>query len=74
MANTKVAELSIDDFKNLIRETVSQTIIDMLNNPDEGLELREDFSAKLRQSLAEVQIGGKTTPANEAAAKLGLEW
>ena len=74
MAYPKVADLSIDDFKSLIRETVSQTIIDMLNNPDEGLELREDFSAKLRQSLAEVQIGGKTTPVHEAAAKLGLEW
>ncbi len=74
MSYAKVADLSIDDFKSLIRETVSQTIIDMLNNPDEGLELREDFSAKLRQSLAEVQTGGKTIPAHEVAAKLGLEW
>lgn len=74
MSYAKVADLSIDDFKSLIRETVSQTIFDVLNDSDEGLELREDFSAKLRQSLAEVKIGGKTTPANEAAAKLGLEW
>lgn len=74
MSHAKVADLGIDDLKSLIRETVAQTIIDMLNNSEEGLELREDFSAKLRQSLAEVQIGGKTTPAREAAAKLGLEW
>lgn len=74
MSYTKVADLSIDDFKSLIRETVAQVIIDMLDNYDEGLELREDLSAKLRQSLTEVQIGGKTTPAHESAAKLGLEW
>lgn len=74
MSYTKVADLSIDDFKSLIRETVAQVIIDMLDNYDEGLELREDFSAKLRQSLAEIQIGGKTTLVHEAAAKLGLEW
>ena len=70
MAYTKVAELTTFELKDLIRDVVKRTILD----PDEGLELREEIEKSLRQSLAAVQGGAKTIPAEEVAASLGLEW
>jgi len=74
MVHSTVADLTIDEFKILIKEVVKQTIVDLFNNPDEGLELREEIKIRLQQSLAAIARGGKTIPAQEVAAKLGLEW
>ena len=43
-------------------------------DPDEGLELRDEFVAELQQSIADVEAGGKTIPAEKVAEKLGLNW
>ncbi|MEW5988556.1 MAG: hypothetical protein AB1791_18165 [Chloroflexota bacterium] len=74
MSHLTVADLTLEQFRTLIRETVTQTLLEMFGDPDEGLELRDDFRAKLQQSLAMTQTGGKTIPAAEVAAKLGLTW
>ena len=73
MAQPKVADLTVDELKNLIQEIVTQTISDLLHDPDEGLELREDVTDKLRRSLAATQTGTRGTPVAHIAAKLGLE-
>ncbi len=52
MAHSSVADLTIDEFKDLIKEVVSQTILEMLGDPDEGLELRDEIRDRLRRSLA----------------------
>jgi hypothetical protein len=74
MAHSTVADLSIDEFKNLIREVVAQTLTEMLGDPDEGLDLRDELRTALQRSLAVVEAGGRTIPAAEVAAKLGLNW
>ena len=74
MAHSTVADLTIDEFKNLIREVVTQTLAEMFGDPDKGLELRDDFRRALQTSLASVEAGGRTIPAKEVAAKLGLNW
>ncbi len=43
-------------------------------DPDEGLELRDEFVAELQQSIADVKAGGKTIPAEKVAEELGLNW
>ena len=70
----RVADMSVDKFKMLIQETVTQTLIELLSDPDEGLELREDFKNALHHSLETLQAGGKTIAAENVAAKLGLSW
>lgn len=65
MSHSTVADLTVEQFRTLIRETVTQTLLEMFGDPDEGLELRDDFKAKLQQSLAMAQAGGKTIPAAE---------
>jgi hypothetical protein len=74
MAYSNVADLTVDELKSLIREVVTQTILEIFGDPDEGLELREEIKDRLRHSLAATQTGTKLIPAREVAAKLGLEW
>lgn len=71
---TRVAEMSVDELKTLIQETVAQTLTEFLRDPDEGLELREDFAVALRRSVETAQSGGETLSADSVAAKLGLSW
>ncbi len=74
MTYSNVVDLTVDELKNLIREVVTQTILELLGDPDEGLELRDEIKERLRRSLAATQTGGETQPAQAVAAKLGLEW
>ena len=74
MAYTKVADLSVDELRSLIREVVTETFAELLYDPDEGLELREEIKSRLAESVTAVASGVKTRSAAEVAAKLGLEW
>ncbi len=74
MADMKVADLTVEDFRELVRELVTQTLLEMFGDPEERLELRDEFGAELQRSLAAVEAGGKTIPVQEVAAKLGLTW
>jgi hypothetical protein len=66
--------MSADELKRLIRETVTQTVTELLRDPDVGLELREDFEQALQRSLETHQEGGETIEAESVAAELGLRW
>ena len=75
MAYTTVSELSVDEFKSLIREVVEQTIADMVADPDEGLDLRDDVKNFLQASINSFSSGESTTSSvQQVAANLGLEW
>ena len=69
---TKIADLTIDEFRGLVQEVVIQTLSGMMGDPDEGLELRDDFVEELKQSLADMEAGVKTVPAQKVAERLGL--
>ncbi|MCB0191494.1 MAG: hypothetical protein KDJ65_06075 [Anaerolineae bacterium] len=71
MSYSNVADLTVDEFKNLIKEVVTQTLLELLGDPDEGLDLREEIKERLHRSLA---TNGETRSAQEVAAKLGLDW
>jgi hypothetical protein len=74
MAYSTVADLTVEQFKDLMRQVVMQTLSEALGDPDEGLELRDDIKVRMRRSLAALPAGTKTIPAPEVAAKLGLTW
>lgn len=71
---TRVAELSVDEFKTLIQEVVTQTLTDLFRDPDQDLALREDFTSALQLSLRTLETGGETVAAESVAATLGLSW
>jgi hypothetical protein len=40
------ADLTTDEFRELVREAALQTLAELLGDPDEGLELRPEFVAE----------------------------
>ena len=74
MLGNKVSDLTIDEFRNIIRETVRQTLAEMMVDPDDGLSLQAGVEDALKRSIKTVKEGGVTYSAEDAAKKLGLEW
>lgn len=71
MAKPTVADLTVPEFKELVREAVSQSLTELLADPDEGMVLRDDFAGALRHSLREVQAGGRTTSLSDVLKDVG---
>jgi hypothetical protein len=74
MIQTRVADLTVDEFKDMLRQVVTETVVELLTDPDTGLELSEEMKADLQRSMAVMQAGGETSSAETVAARLGLEW
>ena len=74
MLDHKIADLTVSEFKNIIRDVVTQTIAEMLADPDEGLALQDGLEKALLRSIKSVSEGAVTYEAAEVAKKLGLDW
>ena len=70
---TKVSDLSVDELKALIKQTVQETIDEMLGDPDAGLEFKPEFVREVQQSSDYVKNGGKTIPLKQFAKEHGVK-
>ncbi len=70
----QVKELTIEEFKLLIQETVAETIQSLLFDPDEGKQLKPEVKQQLLDSLQRTQAGERGIPAEVVAKKLDLNW
>jgi hypothetical protein len=70
----KVKDLSSEELKALVQEAVEEVLLELLGDPDQGLELREEVQERLKRSLERVQKGERGIPAEEVARKAGLAW
>ena len=64
----KVTDLTIDELKKLIREAVDEKFKEILLDPDNGLELRDEVKQRLKASLASKE----RVPLEEVKKRLGL--
>ncbi len=64
----KVADLTVEELKNLIREVVDEKFRELIFDPDYGLELREEVEERLIASLASKE----RIPLDEVKRRLGL--
>ncbi len=70
-----VADLTIDELKQLVRSAVREALDELLPDPDSGLDLRDDVADQLRESLAQEKQGSlKVVAAEQVAKELGLNW
>jgi hypothetical protein len=60
--------------KQIIEEAVENKLSEVLGDPDEGLELREEIKARLERSLEAHGEEVRGIPGQQVAAGLGLEW
>ena len=70
----KVKELSVEQLKALIQEAVEEKLQEVLGDPDQGLELKDDIKERLRRSLSAVESGDEGIPIGQVAKEVGLEW
>ncbi len=68
----QVADLSTDELKMLIRETVTQVLAEILDDPDEGLVIRPEVEEQLLRSRQRRKSGVLGVPIEEVARKLGV--
>ena len=69
----KVSELTVDDFEGWIYYIVDEVGVELIGDPDEGLELSAWAEEQLKQSAAD-KAAGRTIPAAQVAKELGLDW
>ncbi len=69
----QVKDLSIDELKLIIQETVTETIESLLNDPETNLELKPEVEEQLRDSLEKTRNGERGISLEEVAKKLNLE-
>ena len=66
----KVADLTVEELRDLIATTVWETLQDFLGDPDAGLELQDWVKERLRQTTAALAEGRKPIPHEEAMKRL----
>jgi hypothetical protein len=70
----QVKDLSVDDFKFLIQETVTETVQSLLSDPDVNKRLKPEVAQSLADSLQRTRNGERGISAEEVAQRLGLDW
>jgi hypothetical protein len=68
----QVKDLTTDELKNLIRETVMEVLGDLLPDPDEGLTVKEELEQELLEIQRRRKIGTRGIPAADVMKKFGL--
>lgn len=70
--NDSVAQMSKDEFRELIETVVEQKLLELLGDPDEDLELRKAIRTRLERQRQAVAAGERGRALDEVAAELGL--
>ncbi len=70
----QVKDLTVEELKLLIQDTVAETIQSLLIDPDEGKQVKPEIKQQLLNSLRRTQAGDRGISAEDVAKKLGLNW
>jgi ribosomal protein L29 len=70
----QVKDLTTEELKALIRETVLETIEEVLDDPDISKTLRPELKQQLLESRQRRTTGQRGIPAADVAQRFGLTW
>lgn len=70
----QVKDLSVEELKFLIQETVAEAVQSLLIDSDDEKQIKPEVKQQLLQSLQLTQAGESGISAEEVAQKLGLTW
>ncbi len=62
MATTTVAEMSKDELREMIESLIEQKLLEILGDPDEGLEVRNPVRERLLRQKEAVAAGDRGQP------------
>jgi signal recognition particle GTPase len=66
----KVKELTVEQLKELIEDTIEERLQEYLGDPDEGLEVREEIIQRLKENKA---LKKPRISMEQVAKKYGIE-
>ena len=69
----KVAQLTKAEFKRMIDTAIEEKLLEILGDPDEGLELRKSVRARLLRQKKAVETGERGEAFEDVVRRLGLE-
>ena len=69
MAKT-VADMTADELRTLVSSVVEEKLIELLGDPDVGLELRDDVRERLLRQQQSVADGDRGEPLEEVAGQI----
>jgi hypothetical protein len=67
-----IGEMTPSEFREMIDFIIEQKLREVLGDPDEGLQLREEVAARLQKQRAAVAAGDRGTSLDEVIGQLGL--
>ena len=71
--STTVAQMSKDELKEMIEVTIEQKLLELLGDPDEGLEFKKSVRERLLRQKKAVAAGERGEPFEDVVRRLGLE-
>lgn len=69
----QVKDLTLDELKTLIRETVKETLEEFLPDPDEGKTVKEEFKQQLLEIRKRRETAVQGISTDEVMQRLGLD-
>ncbi|MCL4835565.1 MAG: hypothetical protein KJZ86_24210 [Caldilineaceae bacterium] len=66
-----VSQMSKDELKDIIAMTVEQKLLELLGDPDEGLEIRESVRQRLLRQKMAVAEGERGEPFEDVIHQIG---
>jgi len=73
MTTTTVAEMSEDELREMIESLIEQKLLEILGDPDEGLEIRKPVRERLLRQKEAVAAGDRGQPFEEVVQQPGME-
>jgi len=68
-----VAQMSKDELREMIEVTIEQKLLELLGDPDEGLEIKKSVRERLLRQKKAVAVGERGEPFEDVVRRLGLE-
>ena len=68
-----VAQMTKEEFKEMIEASIEQKLLEILGDPDEGLEVRKSVRDRLLRQKEAVAAGERGQPFDDVVQQLGLE-
>jgi hypothetical protein len=71
--NTTVARMSKNELKKMIEITIEQKLLELLGDPDEGLEMKKSMKARLLRQIKSVKKGERGESIDTTLRRLKLK-
>jgi hypothetical protein len=68
-----VAEMTRDELKEMIETLIEQKLLELLGDPDEGLEIRKSTRERLLRQQRAVRAGERGEAFEDVVRRLGLQ-